>query len=317
MFDAGAAITFGRPIVGYLSWNLSNPQLLPSDDADVNLPINVHDRTFTPSANRTPLPVTQPTIYCTVLYQNTLHLTSQRIYQRVLSSSPPSLQEIAEMDAELVAWLGHLPDWMTIASITPDQPQWLQFSVHKLFWRYCNLRIILHRRAFLERALTGKPLVANSDLGLVGSDPDSSSALSCLRASMDTIDAVRDFFQVEPPSRLQTWYGLHFLFHASFVPLIALKMDVASSARLLWSNSVYQARDVLQILAPHEVLAEKFLKLLSLVDDFPTGSLSSTLLNGDMATEAGTEKLWAGLTGGNAAWSEIFGEEPSNLAQTL
>lgn len=57
----------------------------------------------------------------------------------------------------------------------------------------------------------------------------------------------------EPVSRaanqtLTLIFGRHFLFHASFVPLIALHVNPDSSARVAWQQDVDCARHILRML---------------------------------------------------------------------
>lgn len=58
------------------------------------------------------------------------------------------------------------------------------FSAHKLYWRYTNLRIILARRLFLDRAFKGLPLAAAPPEEM---DLEHALANICIQCALDTI----------------------------------------------------------------------------------------------------------------------------------
>jgi hypothetical protein len=57
----------------------------------------------------------------------------------------------------------------------------------------------------------------------------------------------------------------HFLFHASFVPLIALHTDLTSPDRPKWGEAIDMALDVLRALK-EEPLAQRCLQVVELLD---------------------------------------------------
>lgn len=117
--------------------------------------------------------------------------------------------EVHSLDEKLQGWKTTLPEWIQPSSPVAISYPWLHFSAQKLFWRYCNHRIILHRRAFLERALMGLPLTLDQD----DTDPDSClevrSCTQCLESASETVRSIHDFFSSRPlTNRLEAWYGL-------------------------------------------------------------------------------------------------------------
>jgi hypothetical protein len=70
-----------------------------------------------------------------------------------------------------------------------------------VFWRYCNLRIIIGRRAFLERAL-------KSSTSALVNEADAQSASICLEGALDSIRAINQFCSVHLANRLEKWYEL-------------------------------------------------------------------------------------------------------------
>ncbi|GFZ51225.1 hypothetical protein JCM24511_08983 [Saitozyma sp. JCM 24511] len=311
IFDSGASITFGRPI------------LLPYAEADVDRPNNIPDRLFTPSATSVPPASTEPTIYSSLTYQANFHLLSNRIYSRVISSPPPSSSETLELDTELQTFFSDLPSWMTPFPEDggPVRSTSLEFSAQKHFWRYCNLRIILHRRAFLERVLRGQPLC---DAG-PGVDPNSliwhdvRCSQLCLESAGDSIRAIHRFFSGRWSNRLESWYGLHFLFHASFVPLIALHIDPGSSKSASWVETVHLARAVLEMLQ-EDPLAGRCLRIVDRLAPayMQTASSAGTSTVAGIGLTSQTDPAMDGrfmneLLQGNSAWTGTS----DDLLQTL
>lgn len=198
IFDAGASITFGRPI------------LLPYGEADVKMVHNVQDRDFTPSSPAVPPASRETTAYSSLIYQASFTLVGNRCYTRVISTPPPGAEEVLALDADLRHSYAGVPAWMSAAATAAmftDTP-WLYFSAHKLFWRYCNLRIILARRAFLERALKRLPLSTRGSP--TGGDVAADHILSgiCLQCATDTIYDIDGFFKGRSPNALEKWYAL-------------------------------------------------------------------------------------------------------------
>ncbi|KAI5478756.1 nuclear protein [Pseudohyphozyma bogoriensis] len=245
-------------------------------EADVNMVHNVSDRAFTPSTPSVPPASTEPTMYTSIMYQSSFHRVSNACYNAVISTSPvQSVHQTLALDAELQRWHSTLPDWMRHDSETYPG---LRFSKQKLFWRYENLRIILHRRAFLERAMKGLALwmgltdVSAEDLG-VSTELDLYCSEVCLQSASATISTIHHFCATRPSSRLECWYALHFLFHASFVPLIALHTDLSSPRRTTWQADVDRARSTLHTLRD-DPLAERCLQIIDLL--LPTTLYPST-----------------------------------------
>lgn len=148
------------------------------------------------------------------------------------------------MDAELQAWQATLPDWLQASTVVHPLP-WFYLVREKLFWRYCNFRIILHRRAFLERVLHGRPL--NSLL-----DDDNPLELECARICMqsarDTIRGIHRLFVTNnacatPKDSFEIWYGIHYILHACHVPLIALHTNQHSPDVPVWHEDVAKTRE--------------------------------------------------------------------------
>ena len=202
IFDAGASVTFGRPIVSLLWQSHPDCQLLPAAEADVRPVLNAWDRSFPPSTSIAPAPSAEPTTYSSLIQQAYFHEIGNRCYNRVISSPPPSSAEALELDQRLRRWFEQLPSYLQCHTTITDQiPPWLTFSAQKLFWRYCNLRIVIGRRAFLERALRSPPMSSIEEA-------DAQSAAVCLEAALDSIKAIGQFCNMHIANRLERWYEL-------------------------------------------------------------------------------------------------------------
>lgn len=200
------------------------------------------------------------------------------------------------MDAELGRWQATLPEWIQAAH--PSAPGWVGFMRQKLLWRICNLRIILHRRAFLERALTGKPLLPEQQPEEEEEAAEVECARLCLVNARDTIHSVHEFLIQSGRvwTGLEGWYALHYLFHACFVPLIALHTNRASPTVEQWLDDLAKAREVLEAMKA-EPLAERFLHILDLLQ--PHVELPG---NADSATVAGADMSWLDALQHSTAW---------------
>jgi transcriptional regulatory protein GAL4 len=147
-----------------------------------------------------PPPSDEPTIYSSLIQQALFHQVGNACYNRVISAPPPPSAEAISLDLRLRQWHEQLPVHLKINGSGQDPP-WLAFSAQKLFWRYCNLRIIIGRRAFLERAL-------NSASTIPTEEADAQSAAICLEAALDSIRAIGQFCDTHLANRLERWYEL-------------------------------------------------------------------------------------------------------------
>ncbi|KAL1405741.1 hypothetical protein Q8F55_007411 [Vanrija albida] len=250
ILDAGTSITYGRPI------------MMSVAEADVNMLNNVHDASFLPGVSGPPVPVEEPTIYTNLRLQSDFLLVGTPLYSKTIASPPPAPNEALFLDSQLDQWYDGLADWMK-HSPQPHPSRFFHLARQKLFWRYCNLRIIIHRRAFLQRALTAKPLaaLANND-----NPAELQSAQLCLENAQATINSIHEFFSADTTStRFENWYGLHYIFPASFLPLIALHTDTASPQADTWRAAVAKARQVLERMQATEPLAVRYLQIVDVL----------------------------------------------------
>ncbi|AFR98143.2 nuclear protein [Cryptococcus neoformans C23] len=303
-FDSGSTITFGRPIL--------EPHY-PAE-SDVYMVHNVHDRAFTPAARLPPVEVNEPTIYTALINQASFHASTNRIYTRVMSSPAPSATETLALDSDLLGWYATVPEHLHPQN-EPVSPHWLDFAQYKMFWRYCNLRIILHRRAFLERALKALPLwVTDED---IEGDDNTVAEIKCTRLcqynASDTIHSMSRFFSMrQRMSRLESWYGLHFLFHASFIPLIALHVDPNSPRRPVWEEEVSLARKILVSLKDDPLVE----RCLLIIDALVPHTSSTPIGPGQMGFQDTSTMLYEMLQS-NPTWQNSLDVPDDDLAPNL
>nr|XP_019043141.1 hypothetical protein I302_08852 [Kwoniella bestiolae CBS 10118]OCF22071.1 hypothetical protein I302_08852 [Kwoniella bestiolae CBS 10118] len=275
-FDAGASITFGRPIL----------QPCYPAESDVRMPHNIHDKLFTPTAKETPIEVSGPTIYSGIILHAQFQHETNHIYAKIQCTAPaPTAIECLEMDQRLEDWSKSIPEYLR-PDLSSNYPHWLRFGQHKMVWRYCNLRIILHRRLFLERALRGLPLWVDDAQAMEGMvEAEMECCKRCQDNAAETITSINDFFRNKSgrENRLEEWYGLHFLFQASFIPLIALHTDRFSTRRPIWEEQIQQARSILNSLKD-DPMAERCLRIIDLLQ--PTVAQQNQPLYTDLFAEA-------------------------------
>lgn len=148
----------------------------------------------------------EATIYSALIQQASFHAFTNRIYSRIMSTPAPTAAESLTLDADLVRWYDSVPQYLR-PTLFPTIPHWLGSAQHKVFWRHCNLRIILHRRAFLERALKGLSLWSDDKGSAVTAEEECTRL--CLSSAADTIRSIHQFTMSRPrASRLECWYAL-------------------------------------------------------------------------------------------------------------
>lgn len=181
-------------------------QLLPYGEADVRMVHNVPDRDFTRKSAHVPAASRGATVYSSLIWQSHFCMIGNKCYDRVIASPSPTAEECLELDQELREWHNDVPQWMTRTATLDmfDDTPWLYFSAHKLYWRYCNLRIILHRRPFLDRALKHQSIADMTSPTTL----DHGLAMECLQAALDTIADIHQFMLAGEHTRLEVWYAL-------------------------------------------------------------------------------------------------------------
>jgi len=114
-----------------------------------------------------------------------------------------------KLDGEMQMWYSTLPSYAYPQAVSSEEP-WLTFAQYKMKWRYLNLRTILHRRLFLERAIQGMSLARANDIAHVREEADAITCCQlCQDCASEVIDSTAQFFAINPNySRLEGWYAL-------------------------------------------------------------------------------------------------------------
>lgn len=163
-------------------------------------------QSLTPATRQPPPEMEIPTIYSALRYNSSFHAHTNALYTRFMASPSPAPSETLSIDDAILQWYETVPAWMHPVA-QADSPHWLLLGQYKLFWRYSNLRMILHRRCFLERALTGGPLwhVTNSS----DNEEQLKSCRLCLSMAADTITSIAEYSSARAQlSPLERWYAL-------------------------------------------------------------------------------------------------------------
>ncbi|XWW95914.1 hypothetical protein V2A60_003883 [Cordyceps javanica] len=212
MFDSGASTTFGRPI------------LLPGEEAMDVYPVrNIHDKDLTDTTEIPPVEWDGPTLYSGMRHQSRLHVKSNFISNRLLSSSGVSPEEALMMNGTLDEWCDSLPRYMRLDG---DDDQMsaepgFYFNRARLWWRFWNLKIIVFREVLLRRAVERR---RGHVLGLPNGVNEQCSAIAMSAASA-TIESIEKYTKHHEITALVTWYSIYFTFHASLIVGLAIIGD--------------------------------------------------------------------------------------------
>lgn len=249
MFDAGAAVTFGRPI------NLPSSEII-----DVHMPLNIDDHMLTPETAEVPDPIVgRPTQYSGIILQCQFCLLTNNIYNRLISTPNLSAEESLEYNKQIEQFVDNLPSYFheKTGFDDPLQPT-LVFTRYRLHWRIKNFQVILFRPFVLQRVLLvgDKPVPPT-----MNSDAEKESRRICLKAARETITLVKEFVDNHSShqlSRLAVWYSLYFLFQASLIPIICLSSEPTSDHAPDWLEDIEKTKRILISMIDKNKLAVKF-----------------------------------------------------------
>lgn len=265
MFDAGAAITFGRPS------HIPTPDMV-----DVRLPANISDEKLNELLNdanflssytlsKSPsLPSSDsPTIYSAMIEQSKLSILSDPFYARIISKNRPSLAECHSMHLKLQEFSENLPDYFgenldyiikkyfkNDASAVPD---WFTLSRSRLIWRIANLQILIFRPYIWQKIVlisTGK---ASSNIAREAalSEDSKNARRVCLRAASKTIQNIIEYLNCSSGKMtpLSCWYAIYFLFQAILIPLACQCSNPSSKHNYEWWSDIIKGKRALAMLS--------------------------------------------------------------------
>ncbi|EEY19324.1 lactose regulatory protein LAC9 [Verticillium alfalfae VaMs.102] len=248
IFDSGASTTFGRPI------------LLPDTETmDVRPVLNIHDASLTSRTTDQPAEVNEPTLYSGLKIQSDLHVHSNFISNRLLSSVGVSAESALSMDATLSRWAKTLPSFFALNYDGQCTESTFLFTKSRLWWRFWNIRIILFRQILLQQAARkggiGEPLNA-------GSAEEQCRSIA-LQAATATIRSIDFYTRHGVITRLATWYLIFFLFHASLIVVLVIHGDPESSNLAEWQADLEIVRHVFGSVFAHNPLATRCANIIN------------------------------------------------------
>ncbi|KAH6653173.1 C6 transcription factor [Truncatella angustata] len=249
IFDSGASTTFGRPI------------LLPGPESmDVRPVLNIHDESLTPGTTNLPAETTLPTLYSGLRAQSSFHVQTNHISNRLLSASGISKEEALSLDQALDSWSKSLPSYFQISQAPVFYEQWYMFARSKLWWRFWNLRIILFLQVLLGRSM------GRSNITAAGKPPyvlDETCRNICVEAAHLSIVSIHQYLSQVVPTRIESWYAVFFIFHASLVMVLAILADDGSSPELpSWQADLETVKSVFRHLLSNNPLAARSADIL-------------------------------------------------------
>ncbi|PNP86639.1 hypothetical protein FNYG_00029 [Fusarium nygamai] len=250
MFDSGASTTFGRPI------------LLPGEEAmDLRPVLNIDDEDLTSGTKVPPEEVNRPTLYSGMKYQSDLHVKSNYISNRLLSSSCVAPEDALSMDATLDKWSSTLPEYLRLDHHVPSAEPAFYFNRSRLWWRFWNLKIIIFRQLFLKRAI-GK---GNSSTTVPVNEVDERCMSIAIHAASATIDSIDQYTKERQKTRLVTWYSIYFTFHASLVIVLAILSNSESPDMAKWQDDVNTVRHIFRGVFADNELATRCANIIDVI----------------------------------------------------
>ncbi|KAH8803555.1 Zn(II)2Cys6 transcription factor [Xylogone sp. PMI_703] len=251
IFDSGASITFGRPV------------LLPeSRIAEANQVLNIHEEALTQATTFLPPEIPSPTIYSSLRAQSSFHLATNPLYHRLISNPPPSPQELLDLEKTIDVWEISIPDYFQLDNPELYQQDEFILARYRLSWRAWNLRIILFRPTVLRWAARSWNTSYQNEEGDNNSLEEEQCRLLCLKSARETIASISEYMAGKTPSRLGSWYILYFLFQAGLIPIIFLITTPTSPNAFSWLDDLRITKDLISYVATSNPLAERCLEVI-------------------------------------------------------
>uniref|UniRef100_A0A8H7KD69 Zn(2)-C6 fungal-type domain-containing protein n=1 Tax=Bionectria ochroleuca TaxID=29856 RepID=A0A8H7KD69_BIOOC len=239
IFDSGASTTFGRPI------------LLPDKEAmDVQPVLNIHDEYLTSGTELPAIEIDQPTLYSGIKYQSDLHVKSNYISNRLLSSWGISPEDALSMAATLDRWSDTLPAYLSLDYDDSFAEPSFVFNKSRLWWRFWNLNIIL----FQEGAAATQDKQVEEKCRSIA-----------VHASSATVASINHYTKHGEMTRLLTWYSIYFIFHASLVISLAILGDFESPDMPKWQEELNTVKHILRNVFFNNKLATRCADILDVI----------------------------------------------------
>ncbi|EEQ85517.2 transcriptional regulatory protein GAL4 [Blastomyces dermatitidis ER-3] len=259
IFDSGASITFGRPIL--------LPDACIMDAKQVK---NIPETALTATTTSDPVECDQPTLYSSLIAQAKFHLTTNELYHYLLSNRNLSAEETLKLQIPIDDFLCSLPPFFerddshyddysrSNGSSNLQLPCWFEFAKKRLSWRRWNFQIILYRPILLTWATQRwkqmrQPQFSSSTDPNQAPPADEECRMRCLRAARATIESISCYMVLNPYTRIAGWYMLYFLFQAALIPVLFLITTPTSPSAPSWLSDIHTIRC---LLSPHSSLGK-------------------------------------------------------------
>lgn len=251
IFDAGASITFGRPVI-VPGTEMCNLQPV-SNISDLELAEILAVNPDTPASN---LDKPHPTIYSGLIAQTEFTKISISCYNRLMTCRNLSVDEGMQMNTHVSKFIETLPGFFS--DPVPDEPKWFTLTRYRLIWRCKNLQMLIFRSFIWKHA-------KHAQLKDEKTCPEEEKICReiCYKVAKDTIDSVSEYV-ADPANNciLSAWYSTYFLFQATLIPILCLSAEPATSLATDWLADIDIAKKTLIQLARLNKLAGSFVGVI-------------------------------------------------------
>lgn len=216
IFDSGASITFGRPVLLPQQGIMDASHVLNITEEVRQSPLALRRRqswtkskqSLTAQTVLLPAELPQTTMYTPLICQSHFHLTTNALHHRLISSPGPTPQELLVLNQTIDIWDQSIPSYFSISNPDLKSDETSLFARYRLSWRSWNLKILLSRPVVLQWALR---LRNPGQIAGHEASEESECRKICTQSASATINSISDFMSKGIVSRLSTWYMLYAL----------------------------------------------------------------------------------------------------------
>lgn len=144
-----------------------------------------------------------PTLYSGMRHQSHLHVKSNFISNRLLSSSGVSPEEALSMNGTLDRWCDSLPRYMRLDDEMSPEPGF-HFNKSRSWWRFWNLKIVLFRQLLLACAVERR----RGNLPKLPNGVNEQCSAIAMSAASATITSIEQYTKQHDINALVTWYSM-------------------------------------------------------------------------------------------------------------
>lgn len=240
IFDSGARLTFGRPVMTLSGVNIQMPRNLRDNDLAV-------DVSLLPPVREV------PTVASSLIAQVRLAEIGNLANCKLLEARVPDKVQILDLDDRVKAWRAALP-WYFHENTLPDEYCWFEIPRMVLLWRSMHLQIVMNRPFLLD--VLGR--CQTVELG----DPNS-PVQRCVGTAQACVRSILSYWHAHEthPEGL-TWYATYWLITAAFVDATCLLYAPYHVSAPQWRQEVEGSKVALQEMGVVEPMAERAARML-------------------------------------------------------